>query len=271
MSIDSCLDMKKYEKYRQKRLLKHGIPSTIAYPNIKEILHDKGYHIFKGVFDIELLKQLRTDTKEAFKSGEKYVRKGFAKGRFSKIMQPLQNCPSTIPIAFNKLCLDVAQDYFECVPAVVTANLRTTHITKHGPDSVLLWHTDRNCPKLLKFFFYMNDVGEDDGPFTYMEGSDNDKPLAVDSKNRWTDDEVLGIWSKDRIVKLTANFGDVIVCNTRGMHKGSIPTNKQRTMFTVNYAVHSEKWAGPSFKIRQDDYDKLTELEKRSADLLKVK
>lgn len=250
----NCMNKDKYLEALRERQAKYGAPES-KYPDILSSIEKDGFLVIPAeqlpidlVESVELLKE---EAEPMFEKNENTV--SMTGGRFVKITQPFVNCRSTVPIAFHPLLASIASDYYGCKAAIGTVNLRKSFKSDLPPDGTTLYHTDRNAYKLLKFFFYLNDVGPDDGPFTYIRGSDNKKPPICDIQHRWKDEEVYNLFGKEREVKLTAKFGDMIIANTRGMHKGSMITGLPRIMFTVNYGIHPENWEPITFKVKNED------------------
>jgi ectoine hydroxylase-related dioxygenase (phytanoyl-CoA dioxygenase family) len=188
-----------------------------------------------------------------------------------QVNEPLLNCPSVVKIVFNDLLIDIAAGYLRCFPAVGTLNLRRSFANNLPELDTNLFHSDQNSPKFLKFFFYLNDVDENGGPFCYVRGSHKNKFKGWTSKYRWTLDEIVAIYGEDKIVKLTANLGDMIVADTTGFHRGAKARSADRSMLTVDYVIHPEYWTKlPHAKIGSLHYRQLTDKQKAAADFLEV-
>lgn len=266
--IDDCLNLEKFEKYRQGRIEHYG--QDKLRPNLTTImLEQRGYDILKNIKRwIPELDTFRDEALKMFREQRNLSR--WNNGRFEIIEQPLLNCRPLVPLAFHPIIIDIAYQYFECMPALGTMNLRRSLATGMPPDSTQLWHTDTNAPKLLKIFFYLNDVKKkDDGPFVYIEGSHKNKPEMESYKHRWNNNEILSIYDDDQIKYLCANYGDMIVANTRAFHRGHPPKNQDRYMLTLNYVCHPEKFdKGTRFKMRVQDFNELSKEQKAVADCL---
>jgi len=124
----------------------------------------------------------------------------------------------------------------------------------------------------MKFFFYLNDVNIDNGPFTYVEGSNKKIFKGWNIKQRWQDKELAEIYGKENIKHITANVGDLLMGWTNGWHKGEKAIKGSRMMLTINFVIHPELADGKeqplSFKIKKDFYDSLPDWKKPVADFL---
>ena len=139
-----------------------------------------------------------------------------------------------------------------------------------------MFHVDRNSPRLMKCFMYLNDVDEDGGPFVFVEGSRKNMPKGNDGRafyysnsHRMPDEWVEQNFEKDSIRKMTANMGDMIISNQTGAyHKGWKPTENERAMLTTNWVIHPEDFKPGTFRIRNEDYQNLPDYKKPLTDFL---
>lgn len=115
-----------------------------------------------------------------------------------------------------------------------------------SPETIPLksqkWHRDFDDKKLCKMFIYLSDVDETSGPFTYVRESHlggrwhNTFP-PVPSKGAYPPmEEVARVIPKENMQVCTGQAGTVIFADTRGLHRGGFATQKQRIMFTAEYA-----------------------------------
>ena len=244
-----------WEGAQLQRMIKHPLKSNERkYENNIIDLNIRGHSKIK-FDDIKLLERLRDETEELLKTEHA---KDLAPPHFKFIQDPLLNCPSIIDIMTDDKIVGIATEYLGCLPAIGTVNLRRSYVTDAPLDNTLLFHSDPNSIKFIKFFFYLNDVDMNGGPFTYVEGSLKDIGKqrgylkGFESKYRWTYDEVVAKYGKEKIKYLTANFGEVLIADTNGMHRGTQVKSKERTMLTLNYVVHKEEWKNTA-KIFKDD------------------
>lgn len=93
------------------------------------------------------------------------------------------------------------------------------------------WHRDSPHSNQFKAIAYLVDVNEKTGPFQFLEGSQNfwDSMkifiggLSSTSQYRFTNEEVEKILERighSKLITFEANAGDVILVNTKGIHRG---------------------------------------------------
>ncbi len=262
-----------------------------ALHQVKDIvdkLNDTGIVVLKDVVDKELLQRVRDEAEKIWDEGVHTKGAGFGGKSYSQlnlpddafelaVKDPIYNCPSIVPLVFNDISMMVATAFFECYPAIGTLNLRKSFVNPNThARGTQEFHVDRNCPRIMKCFMYLNDVDEDGGPFVYVEGSRKNMPKGSDgraffysSPHRMQDEWVERNFKKDSIRKMTANMGDMIISNQTGAyHKGLKPTKNERAMLTTNWVVHPEGFTPGTFKIREEDYQNLPDYKKPLTDFL---
>jgi ectoine hydroxylase-related dioxygenase (phytanoyl-CoA dioxygenase family) len=239
--------------------------STEKNKEIVDNLLEKGYYVIENAFAREKVAKIREDFEKQLELGKnmKELNKHFA-----VIEQPLVHCPSIFDFAFNDRIIDIASEYFKCLPALGTLNLRRSYESSGTPIKHQIFHSDPNSIKFIKFFLYLEDVAVENGPFTIVENSLNNKFQGWTDKYRWSDEEMRQTYGKDSIKYITANVGDLIIANTTAFHKGTPPMKGDRTMITLNYTIHPEDWNKPTYQIKQEDYDRLSDDKKPLADFL---
>jgi hypothetical protein len=107
------------------------------------------------------------------------------------------------------------------------------------------WHRDTPYEsKQFKSIVYLTDVGPENGPFQYVNGTQNQSSLYRNiwlhnikhGQHRFSDDEVKKIL-EDKYYTLntyTAKAGTVILVNTFGLHRG-MPIQKDNRYALTNY------------------------------------
>ena len=195
------------------------------------------------------------------------------------ITQPILNIPSMYKILFDDRLINIAAAYYDCLPAIGSLAVRKSFLNDVAPMSNQFFHRDYNSTvKLLKFAIYLNDVDIDGGPFTYVQGSNNKMPKEWYRNHYWPDKTIKNLYGQENIRYLTANFGDLMIANTKGFHKGQKPVKSSRVAMHFTYLIHPELDGQckeipleRGFQIRKEDFEDLPDWKKPVADfLLKV-
>ncbi len=262
-----------YNNEITKRREKYPFEINRNFDQYVEHINDKGYCKIENFFDKNPLLKLKDEFDEARFKNQNV--KSTQQNNHVQMIEPFLNSPTAHKIAFDDRLIQIATSFFNCTPGIGTFNLRLSEANNNQPSGTNMFHRDFNSPvKILKFFFYLNDVTEENGPFTYVEGSNREMPLHWGSYHRWPDQEIENVYGKDRVKHLTANLGDLLIATTNGFHKGLKLKSGNRTMFTINYLIHPEmegarvESARPRFHIWQDDFENLPDHKKPVADFL---
>lgn len=116
---------------------------------------------------------------------------------------------------------------------------------KEEADSMAaqLFHVDMDRLRWLKVFIYLTDVEEGDGPHTFIARTHRTGgiPWSLRQKGpvRWSDEEVLRHYGREREISLTGRRGTIILEDTRGLHKGALvrPGSRDRLVLQFEYCV----------------------------------
>lgn len=99
-----------------------------------------------------------------------------------------------------------------------------------------MFHFDMDWPKFVKFFIYLTDVTEEDGPFSIIEGTHRTKPTWED--RRFTASELLERHDlKPLERRLTGRSGSLIIADTSAFHRGTPVIKGPRLVLQIEFAV----------------------------------
>jgi hypothetical protein len=122
--------------------------------------------------------------------------------------------------------LTLVQEYLGCMPVADVLSMwwHTNFHDKPDSNAAQFFHFDMDRFKWLKIFIYLTDVGADNGPHAFVEGSHITGGIPVSMLKRGyvrlTDEEVLMAYSPEKIHSFSAPRGSIIIEDTRGLHKG---------------------------------------------------
>ncbi len=109
-----------------------------------------------------------------------------------------------------------------------------------------LWHIDQEDRKILKIIIYLNDVGENDGPFQYISKSLTSQiTQALKYTSGYIPDKVMQKIVPSAIYKsCTGITGTVIIADTSSiLHRGKPPINSDRFTLFFDYTTRRHKQA----------------------------
>lgn len=146
-------------------------------------------------------------------------------------------------LAFDPYILAMVTRYFGCTPVHVQTNTWLSFAGRGDKSqlssSAQLYHQDKEFTKFLKVFIYLTDVGADNGPHCYVDGSHIDELFTrgVPFSTRLTDDEVLKYFDATRLKSVTGSAGTIIFGDTSAVHKGLPVTGGYRCILQFEYAA----------------------------------
>ncbi|WP_280154586.1 phytanoyl-CoA dioxygenase family protein [Piscinibacter sp. XHJ-5] len=148
------------------------------------------------------------------------------------------------------------------------------HTAFHAqPDSeaAQFYHFDLDRIKWLKIFIYLTDVGPQDGPHSFIEGSHRTGGIPPSMLRRGyvrlSDEEVLGHYGQARQVEFAAPRGTVIVEDTRGLHKGKAVSGHSRLILQLQFSNSLFGAIYPKAVLKRVSHPGLAQLMQHSKDV----
>ena len=104
-------------------------------------------------------------------------------------------------------------------------------------EAAQLFHYDLDRQKFLKIFFYLTDVGPDNGPHCYVRGSHAHKPRQFYADRRFSDDEVARAFPAQDIREVHGPAGTIVAGDTLCLHKGKPLVSGSRLIFQLEFTL----------------------------------
>ena len=129
-------------------------------------------------------------------------------------------------ILSDERLLSLAQDYLGATPILDFVTM-WWHTKSHTPDknAAQYFHFDMDRLRWLKFFFYLTDVGELNGPHVFIPGTHKDFGIPFRLRRRgyvrYEDSEIRRSFPESQWKTFTGSKGTLIAEDTRGLHKGA--------------------------------------------------
>ncbi len=228
-----------------------GVLGVIDEPRLAKITADldrDGYHIFP-----ERLTSEQCDRLMAFARAQPVVGylgdnvlpfDDFEQGRGQCATFDLQEKISLRSADVQRLCVDpgflrVSQAYLRCEPVLDLIALWWSIPLGEKESSVSgqLYHFDLDRPHFLKFFVYLNDVDDENGPHHFVRGSHRNVQKGALADRRFQDAEIAKCYdlARDEVI-FRAPRGTIFAEDTRGLHKGARVRSGERLVFQLEFA-----------------------------------
>ena len=139
----------------------------------------------------------------------------------------------------------IATDYLDSQPKLVGVDVWWTFpVEATDADRsrhAQLFRRDVDDFRFLKFFFYITDVGDNDGPHVLVSGSHR-KPLDASlrgriSLRRLSDAEVVERFGAGSVKRILGSAGEGFAEDTFGVHKGTTPVGQPRLILQFQFAL----------------------------------
>ncbi|NCN08287.1 MAG: phytanoyl-CoA dioxygenase [Leptospira sp.] len=170
---------------------------------------------------------------------------------------------------FYKVWLDedllrIIETYMGVRPHLVEAYLRRNFPAKYKVMNHF-WHRDTNHPDfLLKVFIFLSDCDISNGPHEYISQSLQDDRLR--GKRYFSETEVDSVYPIDspQRIKSVVKAGTVVIEDTRGLHRATIPKEGYRDLGFAVFLPLSvfSRTLIPLYKIDQKIYHNLSKIQK---------
>jgi hypothetical protein len=146
------------------------------------------------------------------------------------------------PVIQELLCdeslMAVAQGYLCAAPVNdLSAMWWSAPYGRGSSEAAQLFHFDLDRLKFLKFFFYLTDVGPENGPHMYVRGSHVKRPDTFYEDRRFQDSEVAGAFAPSDIREVHGPVGTILAGDTTCLHKGKPLAAGSRLMFEIEFTV----------------------------------
>lgn len=159
--------------------------------------------------------------------------------RYDYLVNDILANPDVQLLLCDHSLLALAEMYLNARPKfdVLSMWWHTNFQSKADSEAGQFYHFDLDRLKWLKVFIYLTDVGPQDGPHSFIEGSHASggipQNLLEKGYVRLSDDEVLRNFGSSREVLFSAPRGTIIIEDTRGLHKGHPVSGNSRLILQL--------------------------------------
>lgn len=110
-------------------------------------------------------------------------------------------------------------------------------------SAAMVFHFDSADFRFMKFFYYLTDVGPDNGPHVFIKGTHRKKKLRhYLSENRHSDQEMSKLYGQENLVTITGKAGSGFAEDTFGFHKAELPRKGERLVLMLMFSHADSKW-----------------------------
>jgi hypothetical protein len=221
---------------------------------VLEALDARGYHVFAQrlsadacghLLDFALstpcLARRMDNGSHAFEEKQPYDRQSSTAVRYDFLLQDLLSNAEVQLLLADDFFPAIAQDYLRAPPIldIVAMWWHTSHSEQPDSEAAQFFHFDMDRPKWLKFFIYLTDVAPENGPHTFVAGSQRTggipEHLLKKGYARISDGEVSQSYDVRDVIEFAAPAGTIIAEDTRGLHKGKNVQHGDRLVLQLEF------------------------------------
>jgi hypothetical protein len=145
-----------------------------------------------------------------------------------------------LQVALDDKLPEIVSDYLDMWPCLHSIGAWLNIPTGTPPASSQLWHHDPEDLKLVKAFIYLDEVKDENGPFTYIPGThpfgaNVSKAENYKKKERIADEVITKVFSPATWQVCTGPPNTMILADTLGYHRGGKPSAGTRILVTFTY------------------------------------
>jgi hypothetical protein len=144
-------------------------------------------------------------------------------------------CPHLLALANSAPLVRMAAHYIGCKPTISAIGLRWSYPQTGNGRGLQGFHRDCDDWRFVKVFVYLTDVDVAAGPHMYVSGSHQEHCSM--RLQAYSDDEIAGRYGAARVSSVIGPAGTGFAVDTRGIHKGMVPTGKPRLLLQVQYSL----------------------------------
>jgi hypothetical protein len=144
-------------------------------------------------------------------------------------------CPHLLALANSAPLVRLASHYIGCKPTISAIGLRWSYPQTGSGKGLQGFHRDCDDWRFIKVFVYLTDVDVAAGPHVYVSGSHQEH--CGMRLQAYSDDEIASSYDESCITSVTGSAGTGFAVDTRGIHKGMVPTQKPRLLLQVQYSL----------------------------------
>ena len=173
----------------------------------------------------------------------------------------IQKIDGLLEFALNDNIIGLASKYLNTIPFLAYIYIFYS-FPNNTTQSSQLFHCDTEDDSQLKFFFYLDDVDDENGPFVFIP---KNKSLEIMRKTKYqgkrlSDDDVFKNIQKNEVIKFVGKKGSGLAIDTCGcLHYGSRENKTPRKLLMIQYTNH---FANLYYKSKLINYINLSKIEK---------
>lgn len=147
--------------------------------------------------------------------------------------EQIVRAPHVMELFNHPRLLQLAQAYIGCKPTLDNVGCWWSYSGRSQAKGTQKFHRDFDSLGGFKVFFYLTDVGPEQGPHEYVRGSHRNQ--ALDTGAGIPDDVLWQHYDPSRTLVITGKAGASFMADTFGIHRGQLPASGTRLLLSAQY------------------------------------
>ncbi|MEP1070218.1 MAG: phytanoyl-CoA dioxygenase family protein [Crocinitomicaceae bacterium] len=158
--------------------------------------------------------------------------------RYQYDPQDVVGDPLVQEMIFNQAFLAISNEYFGSKPIFDRISMwwSLPFGEAEKSNAAQLYHFDLPRFQWIKFFIYLTDVHEENGPHCFVKKSHKRLPKKLRKDGRMDDELVRSVFGSENMIEIEGKRGTVIAADTRALHKGKPLTKDHRLLLQLQFA-----------------------------------
>lgn len=150
--------------------------------------------------------------------------------------EQIVRAPHVMKLFNHPRLLQLAEAYIGCKPTLDNVGCWWSYGSRTVAKGTQKWHRDFDSIGGFKVFFYLTDIGAEQGPHEYVRGSHARQTL--DTSAAIAEEMLWQHYDPKTTLVITGSAGTSFMADTFGIHRGQLPSTGVRLMLTAQYNVN---------------------------------
>jgi len=150
--------------------------------------------------------------------------------------EQIVRAPHVMQLFNHPQLITLAEAYLGCKPTLDNIGCWWSYGGRSLAKGTQRFHRDFDSIGGFKVFFYLTDVGPDQGPHEYIIGSHIDR--KIETAAAISDDSLWNHYERSNACVITGKSGTSFIADTFGIHRGQLPSYGQRLILSAQYNIN---------------------------------
>jgi hypothetical protein len=151
-------------------------------------------------------------------------------------VEQIVKAPYVMQLFNHPEILNLAEAYLGCKPTLDNISCWWSYGERTNAKGTQRFHRDFDSIGGFKVFFYLTNVGSEQGPHEYIIGSHTERKFETGAAI--SDDLLWRQYERKKACVITGKAGTSFVADTFGIHRGQLPISGKRLILSAQYNIN---------------------------------